>query len=350
MAQPALQKLVFKTLLSLPTPILRLLSGGTGTWQGGRTLDPRLQFIAYNSRRGSSGASQVPTPDEARKSASTSLAMTLGAPEPGVTWEARTLDGPNGPIPCRLYRPKVLDGDAPVMVFAHFGGGVIGDLEICHPFCSMLARYGQGAVLSVDYRLAPEHRFPAGQEDVMAAYRWARDHAGELGARDGHVAIGGDSVGGNFAAVICQQLKAAGEPQPALQLLIYPWVDLASETASLTTYAESQPLTRGLLTWFAAHYLGPNADAADTRLSPLRNPDLSGLAPAVVVTAGFDPLVDQGELYARALKTAGVAVVYRCYDSLCHAFTAYTGAVPAADVACHEIAGLVREGYEGRIR
>jgi acetyl esterase/lipase len=134
-----------------------------------------------------------------------------------------------------------------------------------------------------------------------------------------------------------------------LQLLIYPCVDIACESASMTTYADAFPLNRALMDWFTAQYLGPHDNPADPRLSPLRAEDLAGLAPAIVVTAGFDPLVDQGEAYARKLKAAHVPTVYRCYDSLSHAFAAFTGAIPAADTACREIAGLVREGYEGRI-
>ena len=156
-------------------------------------------------------------------------------------------------------------------------------------------------------------------------------------------------MGGNFAAVICQELKKAGEPQPTLQLLIYPCVDVACESASMTTYGEAFPLTRATMEWFMGHYMGPGDSPADPRLSPLRAENFSGLAPAVIVTAGFDPLLDQGEAYARRLKEAGVPVIYRCYDSLAHAFTAFTGAVPGADIACREIAGLVREGFEGRI-
>ncbi|HEX4712476.1 alpha/beta hydrolase, partial [Phenylobacterium sp.] len=259
------------------------------------------------------------------------------------------IPGPAGEIPARIYRPKVQDPEAPLMVFAHMGGGVIGDLEICHAFCTILARAGRGPVLSVDYRLAPEHRFPAGLEDVLAAYRYGRDNAERFGAPLAQAAIGGDSMGGNFAAIACQELKRAGEPQPVLQLLIYPCVDVACESASMTTYADAFPLNRATMDWFMGHYMGPGDSPADPRLSPLRAKDLSGLAPAIVVTAGFDPLLDEGEAYARRLKEAGVPTVYRCYDGLAHGFTAFTGAVPCADVACREVAGLVRVGFEGRI-
>lgn len=346
-SSPATQRLVLKTLLSLPAPILRLMSGGAAVYQGGRTLDPRLQYLAAQGR----GATPISrqSPEDARAANAQGLPLIAGEPEPGVRWEVLGVPGPAGDIPCRLYRPPNPDPQAPLMVWAHMGGGVIGDLETTHVFCTLLAATGRGPVLSVGYRLAPEHRFPVGLEDTLAAYHWGRENAERFGAPAAEAAIGGDSMGGNFAAAICQMLKADGEPQPVLQLLVYPCVDVASESASMTTYADAFPLNKALMDWFMGHYLGPQDNPADPRLSPLRTDDLAGLAPAIVVTAGFDPLVDQGEAYARKLKAAHVAVVYRCYDSLAHAFTAFTGVVPAADVACREIAGLVREGYEGRI-
>ena len=347
MAQASTQRLVVRTLLTLPPPILRLMSGGGVVYQGGRTLDPRIQFLAAQARK----APPLETLGvaDARAASDAALALVAGDPEPGVTWENLSIETPDGPIPARAYRPETQDPGEPLMVYAHMGGGVIGGLETCHVFCTILASSARCPVLSVDYRLAPEHRFPAGLTDVLAAYRFGRDNAERFGAPKGKAAIGGDSMGGGFAAAVCQALKAAGEPQPELQLLIYPWVDVACESASMTIYGESYPLTRTLLKWFADHYMGPQDNPDDPRLSPLEAKDVSGLAPAVVVTAGFDPLVDQGEAYARRLKSAGGHVIYRCYDGLSHAFTAFTGAVPCADVACREIAGLVREGFEGRI-
>ena len=185
---------------------------------------------------------------------------------------------------------------------------------------------------------------------MLAAYRWTRENTARFGAPQGEVAIGGDSMGANFAAVVAQEMKRTGEPAPVLQLMIYPAVDMASETQSMTTYADSYPLSRSTMEWFVGHYLGSDADPSDLRLSPIRSEDLNGLAPAVIITAGFDPLVDQGEAYAKRLRDAKTPVAYRCYDALTHAFVAFTGVVPGADVACREIAGLVREGLEGRIR
>jgi len=341
MASAAAQRLVARTLLSLPSPLLRLMAGGGVVYKGGRTLDPRLQFLAAQAR--SSPPMESLSPEEARRGETAALAAVAGDLEPGVRWDPLTVPGAAGDIPARIYRPDSQDSDAPLMVWAHMGGGVIGTLDTSHAFASLLARITRAPVLSVDYRLAPEHRFPAGLEDVLAAYRWGRDNAERFGAKG--VAIGGDSMGGNFAAIVCQELRRAGEPQPALQLLIYPCTDVASETDSMTTYAGAFPLTRPLMDWFIGHYLGPDSDPAAPRLSPLKEKNLKGLAPAVIATAGFDLLVDQGEAYARRLKDAGVPVRYRCYDSLSHAFTAFTGAVPAADAACREIAGLVREAY-----
>ena len=348
MADPAIQKAILKVMLSLPTPVLRMMSGGGVVWQGGRTLDPRLQFIAASA--GKAPAMSSLTPEEARAGSAAGLALMTGKPEPGVRTETLSIDGPGGLIRLRAYRPADQDSSAPLMVFAHFGGGVIGDLETCDAFCGILARVARTAVLSVDYRLAPEHRFPAGLDDVLTAYRWGRDNAARFGAASGVASIGGDSMGGNFAAIIAQDLKRAGEAQPTLQLLIYPAVDVASETQSMTTYADAYPLSRDTMTWFMGHYMGAEADPADPRLSPIKTEDLSDLAPAIVVTAGFDPLVDQGECYAKRLKDAGVPVIYRCYDSLAHGFTAFTGAVPAADTACREIAGFVRQAADGMLK
>ena len=347
MAALNFQKLALKAMLSLPRPVLRAFAGGGVVYQGGRTLDPRLQFISANAR------SQAPmtslSPEEARLANNQGVELMSGRPEKGVEVSDITVESTRGPVPARVYRPEDQDPAFPLLVYAHMGGGVIGDLETCHVFCTVLASLGRCAVLSVDYRLAPENRYPAGLEDFITVYRWARDHAEQFGAPEGRAAVGGDSMGGNFAAIVAQEMKRTGEPQPDLQLLIYPCVDVASETQSMTTYAEAFPLSTALMDWFMGHYLGPDANPSNPRLSPLKSADLAGLAPTLVVTAGFDPLVDQGEAYAHRLKEAGAHVIYRCYDHLTHGFTAFTGAVPAADIACREIAGWVREAFEGRL-
>lgn len=344
MALVALQRFIVRTLLSLPAPILRLISGGGVTYVGGRTLDPRLQFLAAQGR--SAPPINSLSPQDVRRGEISGLAAVSSDLERGVTCTTLSVSGAGGDIPARLYRPAQQDASAPLMVWAHMGGGVIGTLDTSHSFCGLLAQITQAPVLSVDYRLAPEHRFPAGLEDFLAACRWAREQAAAFGATG--VAVGGDSMGGNFAAIICQDLKRCGEDQPVLQLLMYPCTDVASETPSMGIYADAFPLNRAMMNWFMGHYMTADADPADPRLSPGREDDLAGLATAIVATAGFDPLIDQGAAYATGLREAGVATTYRAYDSLCHGFASFTGAVPAADAACREIAGLVRNHYEGR--
>lgn len=343
MADIASQQRVLKFIFSLPTFVLRLMAGRADE-RDGRVLDPRLQLMAKQGR-GAPPMSSL-TPEQARAGAAQGFALAASRPDPSVRFEPLVIPAPHGEIPARLYRPKVQDPSAPVMVWMHQGGDVIGDLETSHVFCTILAADCACLVLSIDYRLAPEHPFPHGLEDALAAYRWARDNASRLGARG--AAVGGDSQGGNFAAVICQDLKRSGEPQPVLQLLVYPAVDMASETQSMSTYADSFPLSADTMRWFLGHQIPPGVDPTDLRLSPLRAPDLSGLAPAVVVTAGFDPLTDQGEAYAHRLVEAGVPTLFRCYASLSHAFLSF-GLVPAADIAAREIAGLARQAMEGRL-
>jgi len=340
MPDPVVQKLALRTLTSLPSPILRALSGGGVVYRGGRTLDPVMQFLAYAARNGPQ-LWTLPV-EEARRAAAAAFAAVAPRPVRGVKWAAIQVDGAAGPIPARAYRPQAQDAQAPAFVYFHMGGGVLGGLETAHAFCTRLAKGVGAAVIAVDYRLAPEHRFPAGLEDAEAAYRWVRDHAETFGAPAGRVAVAGESMGATFAAAICQGLKRAGEAQPALQVLAYPMVDLVSETASMTTYAEAYPLSRQLIDWVTGFYLKPEDNPRDVRLSPLREPDLTGLAPAVLVTAGFDPLLDQGEAYARRLMEAGVPTVYRTYDNLTHAFLAFAGAAPAAELAAEEVVGLVR--------
>ena len=346
MDDPAIQKSILRAVLSLPCPVLRAASGGRAVYVGGRTLDPRFQFLVHAAKHYASveGLSE----DKARQIRAQQLALVSGRREPGVSLEDLTIDGPRGAIAARLYRPVDQDPESPILVYAH-GDDLDGDLDSGDVFCSILARCGHAPIIAVPSRPTPDRRFPACLADVLQAYRFARDHAARFGAPEGFAAIGGSSVGGAFAAVICQQLRTLGEPQPSLQLLIYPWVDMSSESPSMSDYADSTLTVAEEDPWAAERFLGPEDDPADPCISPARASDLSRLAPAILVTAGFDPLVDQGEDYAKRLRAAGVPLVYRCYDHLVHGFAAFTGAVPAADVACREIAGLMRQGLQGRI-
>lgn len=340
----SLQSIIAKTFLRLPAGWLVKMSGGKPVKLGGRVLDPYLQFIAHGA------AKQPPmsslTPEEARDASSQGLAMLGAKPEPGVTDEGFSLNAPGRDIPVRLYRPQVQNAQTPMMVYLHMGGGVIGDLEICHVFCSILAKVTGGPVLSVDYRLAPEHKFPAGLEDSIFAYEWALKNAENYGAPAGRASLGGDSMGGNFTAIIAQEMKRQHKPLPDLQLLIYPATDITSTLPSREIYGETYPLSTDTMNWFMAQYLADGQSNDDLRISPALETGLDGLPPAVLVTAGFDPLVDEGEAYAKRLEDAGVRTIFKCYDSLAHGFTAFTAVTPVADAACREIAGFVKTLYE----
>lgn len=342
MADPALQRLFLDSVLSLPPPLLRALSGGA-VQEGGRTLDPRFQYLANRKPRGLDELG----PEGARQA----WAELVGAdgPEPlaEVAQEPWEVPGAAGPLRAMLFTPPEPDPRAPLLLFLHEGGGVVGAPELSAGLLTRLAFVARCPVLAPAYRLAPEHPFPAGLEDAMAAYDWAEANAASFGARG--AAVAGQSTGAAFATAICQGLKQAGRAQPRLQLLICPILDAAGDCQSLKTFADSWPLSRKNFAWTLAQYLGSGHDRGDPRVSPFRAADVSELAAAVIVTAGFDPVADQGELYARKLRTAGATVIYRCYEHLPHAFPSFAGVAPCAETACREIGGLLREGLEGRL-
>lgn len=339
----SLQATIAKLILKLPEGWLVKMSGGEPVELGGRVLDPHTQFLAHGAKKQPPMSSLSAV--DGRAASAAGLAMFAAPPEPGVSWEDFDLNAPGRQIPVRLYRPQNQDAAAPMMVFYHFGGGVIGDLDTCHAFCTMIASTAGCPVLSVDYRLAPEHKWPAGLEDCEFAYEWALSQAADYGAPAGMASIGGDSMGGNYSAIVAQEAKRNGLPLPALQLLIYPAIDISEDTPARTTYGETYPLSTDTMDWFMGHYLPDGADKTHLRISPGQEMNLEGLSPAIVVTAGFDPLVDEGATYAKRLEAAGVETVYRCYDRLAHGFTAFTAVSPASDKACREVAAMVRDAY-----
>ena len=249
--------------------------------------------------------------------------------------------GAAGPLPARHYIPAEPPGPQPLLVFYHGGGFVLGDLDTHDRTCRLLCQHTGAHVLSVDYRLAPEHPFPAAIEDGRAALRWAVENAAGLGADPARVAVAGDSAGGNIAAVVSWQAAHDGGPPPAVQVLIYPATDVAERTRSHELFGEGFLLTRKQLDWFEATYVA-GADRADPRLSVLRAGGLGAVAPAVVVTAGFDPLRDEGEAYAAALRAAGVPVVHRRFAGLIHGFFNAVGTSHTSRDAVIEMAGAVR--------
>jgi acetyl esterase len=330
-----LRKALVHLALSRSTESLLKESGGEPRTVRGMTLDPRLQFLEAQSRLRAIPWDQQ-SPRRLREQTEQMSEIFGGAGVGGVRTERVYVTGRSHSVPCRLYLPTVRDNSAAMLVYFHFGGGVVGSLETCHRFCGLIAKEAGAPVLSVDYRLAPEHRFPTGLEDATAAYLWAVDNAARYGAPVGKAAVGGDSMGGNFAAVIAQAQRKA--KAPVLQLLIYPGLDFVSETPSMHDFADAFPLTAETVDFFMKHYLPTDADPSDPRLSPGRTEDLRGLAPALVYTAGFDMLLDQGEAYAKRLEEAGVKVAYKRFDTLAHGFIAFPTATPAAEAALRLIA------------
>ena len=308
-------------------------------------LDPQARAVIDLVIRSGRPAYHQLSPKDARQLfRETRPASTPTPPQIGMVRDL-TADGPLGPIPLRVYRPAGVPASTPlaVLVFFHGGGWVIGDLETHDVLCRQLTAGSGVSVVSVDYRLAPEHKFPAAVDDAWAATRWVVAHAGELAVDASRLAVGGDSAGGNLAAVVALLARDKGAPAIAVQVLIYPVTDLVGETRSYRDFAEEYLLTREGMRWFIAHYLTAEAEAADWRASPLRAQSLAGLPPALIVTAGFDPLRDEGEAYAERLRDAGVRVDSVCYGGMIHGFVPMGRLLDTAGRAISLISGSLSQ-------
>jgi len=272
-------------------------------------------------------------------------------PDPEPVAEVRELspqrqDG--GAVPMRLHRGATADAGKilPVLVYFHGGGWVIGDLETHDSLCRHLANAARCVVVSVDYRLAPEHKFPAAVEDCFFATSWVAEQAEALGIDRDRVAVGGDSAGGNLAAVVSLLARDRGAPRLCFQALLYPAVDCSMTHPSHERFAEGYLLTRPAMRWFYGHYLRGSADVENWRASPLRAADLSGVAPALVLTAGNDVLCDEGAAYAYRLQQQGVPVQLRHFPDQIHGFLTMGKIVRAAEPALDEVAAALRTAWE----
>jgi len=331
-----LQRVVARAFGRLPGPMLVRLSGRPAVEIDGQTLDSHVQWVlSMRARRGHPGLVE-PTP-QAGRARFRRECRVMGSPvtEAGPVRDF-DIPGPAGPLRVRHYAP-VVDGARPLTVYLHGGGFTIGDLDTHDEPCRILCREGRMHVLSVDYRLAPEHPFPAAPDDTLAALRWAQANAAGLGADPARVAVGGDSAGGNLAAVISQE--TARDRSPAAQLLIYPATDSETRRPSEAKYSDGFFLGMADRTGFSRCYTGGTGHTGyEPRVSPLRAPDLSGLPPALVATAGFDILRDEGDAYAEALEAAGNRVEHLRFPSLGHGFIHMTTITPAARQAMVRIA------------
>lgn len=299
-------------------------------------VDPQVQTILD----GLAAAEGPPLTEQAPEDVRASFAMLalLGTPEDVHAVEDSTVPGPAGEIPIRIYRPSD-ERPLPTLVWYHGGGFVIGDLDSHDAVCRALANRAGCVVVAVDYRLAPEHPFPAAPDDAVAAFDALRERAVDLGIDGDHMATGGDSAGGNLAAVVANARRG----QVAFQLLIYPVTDMNRTSDSYRDNAEGYLLTAEMMTWFEGHYTG-GEHLDDPRVSPLFEDDLGGVAPAFVLTAEFDPLRDEGEAYGKRLADAGVPVQMQRYDGVVHGFFQMNAVVDAAGVALDDAAEALRDG------
>ena len=333
---------VVRALLRLPRPLARLLAGRSRRGDAGQALDRQVRLLLWAEALVGipplTGAAVAPSRARFRRTS-----RRLVADAPAHERRDLVLRGPAGLLRARSFAPPGLGPRSGGLVWLHGGGWVLGDLDTHEAVCADLAVRAGCRVIAVDYRLAPEHPFPAAVEDAWAAFREVLSRADELGLDPARVAVGGDSAGGNLAAVVALLARDAGGPAPAGQVLVYPGLDNSPRrTASEERFGRGYLLSEADIAWFRAHYLPRAEDRLDWRASPLLVPDLRGVAPAVVIAAGFDPIQDGAREYAARLRQSGVRVEERCEADLVHGFLHLTAGVRAARRAADALAGSVR--------
>lgn len=328
-------------MLKLPPAVLRTLAGAPVCSPEGFVLDTETQILTKISNLVGHSDWAPMGVHKARKVLDHTSRILSSRPEGALAIHDEVIRVSGGVIRARVYRPAGAQGALPAVVYYHGGGFVLGSLRSHDGECRAIALHAGAVVVSVDYRLAPEHRFPAAVDDGTAAYLWAVNHAASLGIDPRRIAVAGDSAGGNIAAVVAQDLRDHPE-RPVFQCLIYPATDLSRSTPSHQYFAERFLLTGRSIDWFMEHYLPKGTDARHPRASPLFAQSLADLPPALVVTAGFDPLRDEGRLYAEALSAAGTRVEYKCYEGLIHAFLQMSSGPRAAASAVNDILEALR--------
>jgi acetyl esterase len=339
----AITRAIGRPLLRAPSPVRTLWTARRPIEIDERRLDPHLQHVLFVMRRGSRPIETLPLHHARRVYDGLPKLFEDGVP-PGVTSSPLVLAGPTGGLAARVYRPVGVSCP-PVLVYLHGGGGVLGSIRSHDGVCRRIATRARCLVVSVEYRLAPEAPFPAAVHDATAAFAQVAARAAQLGGDPTRVGVGGDSMGGNLSAVVAQQCRDQRVRAPIIQLLIYPATDGRAGTASLERLSRGFGLDAGLMRWFRATYLA-GADPLHPLASPAMASDLGGLCPAIVATAGYDPLRDEGDAYAASLDGAGVPTRHLHFPGLAHTFVQMTGIVPAAALALDQIADELHAAFE----
>ena len=306
-------------------------------------LDPQARALIDRMIEKGVPPTHTLTPEQARAFYRDRRGFTQ--PEPPAMAEVRDLSV--GALRLRLYRPHASGQALPVLLYLHGGGWTIGDLDTHDVLCRQLAREAGGAVVAVDYRMGPEHRFPAAVDDCVEAFRWVLAQAPDLQLDPRRTAVGGDSAGGNLAAALCLVQRDAGQPLPGFQLLIYPATDMRAVAPSHTTNGQGYMLTNDSIAWYRGNYIADAAQWTDWRASPLLAASHAGLPPALVLTAGFDPLRDEGLQYANALSAAGVPTQYVCFERQIHGFIAMGRVIEEAHTAVALCGAALRRAWGG---
>jgi acetyl esterase len=307
-------------------------------------IDPQARALLDERAGWGFAPAHQTTPEQARKNMLARLELAPVTPEPIARVENRTIPTPDGPLPVRVYAPQSTRA-LPVLVYFHGGGWVQGNLDTHDDVCRALANRAECLVISVDYRLAPEHRFPAAVDDCYAATCWAAENADSIGGDPSRIAVGGDSAGGNLAAAVALMARDEGGPELVYQLLIYPVTEANFETASYRENAEGYGLMRETMIWFWDQYLGSEEDARNPYAAPGQAKDLTGLPPALVITAGYDVLRDEAELYAKRLKEAGGQVELAQYPGLIHGFFGMAPWIDEARRGLEAAAGALKAAF-----
>jgi len=306
-------------------------------------VDPQVQVYLEQMAALDMPPMSSMTPEVIRQGIAAQIGI-FGEGEPVAHVANRTIPGPAGEIPVRIYTPEG-DGPFPVLVFFHGGGWVICTLDTHDGQCRSLANGAGCVVVSVDYRLAPEHKFPAAPEDCYAATKWAAEHATELNGDAARLAIGGDSAGGNLTAVVAQMARDQGGPQLVFQLLVYPATDFTAQNVSKKENSDGYGLNIEDMEWFENHYLNSKDDETNPLASPMLARDLSNLPPALVITAEYDPLRDVGEEYGHRLQAAGVPATVSRYDGMIHGFFGMANLFDKAGQAVNEASQALRTAF-----